>query len=443
MDRHRQLVGVLAERERQTPLWVEVDEQHPSTLLRHRRTQRRHRRRLGHPTLLIGDRKYSRHGVHPSTASHRRTRGAESAGDGARIARRERQAAASAASASTRRDRVVPERQAHQPHRPRTHRDRSRARRKRRPRRIAQLNLDNPFVISSPRKRAMVHRRTGRADRRRGELRCSANGTTATTRALTTHEIRKTVPDWLVWTHGCPGGETTAAVSERADRAIALALEHMETRDVVFVGHGHFSRAVITRWVELPVYEGIRFAMAAASIAVCGFEHGVRQLNALGSDRIPPPDRVHVTREPTFVLATAGSAVVADGVHTTYKSIADARTSLTSHSAPIILGALPFDISRPAALIRPQDVAVPRRAAEVAAAPAAHGAGRGDAAGPRRAPRPDRARRWRGCAIRRAGCTRWCWPVRCGWWPTGRSTHAPSSTAWSPPTRRPTPTSST
>jgi isochorismate synthase len=63
-----------------------------------------------------------------------------------------------------------------------------------------------------------------------------------------------------------------------------------------------------------------------------------------------------VTREPAFVLATGGSAVVAEGVHTAYKSIADARTSLTSRSTPIIVGALPFDISRPAALIRPQDV---------------------------------------------------------------------------------------
>ena len=60
----------------------------------------------------------------------------------------------------------------------------------------------------------------------------------------TTQEIRKAVPNWLVWTHGCPGGETTAAVCERADRAIDMALEHMESRDVVFVGHGHFSRAV-------------------------------------------------------------------------------------------------------------------------------------------------------------------------------------------------------
>lgn len=64
-----------------------------------------------------------------------------------------------------------------------------------------------------------------------------------------------------------------------------------------------------------------------------------------------------MTREPTFVLATAGSVVVAEGVHTAYKNIAEARTSLTSHSAPIIVGALPFDTSRPAALIRPQDVA--------------------------------------------------------------------------------------
>ena len=63
-----------------------------------------------------------------------------------------------------------------------------------------------------------------------------------------------------------------------------------------------------------------------------------------------------MTREPAFVLATGGSAVVAEGVHTAYKSIADARTSLTSRSTPIIVGALPFDISRPAALIRPQDV---------------------------------------------------------------------------------------
>lgn len=64
-----------------------------------------------------------------------------------------------------------------------------------------------------------------------------------------------------------------------------------------------------------------------------------------------------MTREPTFVLTGPGGAITADGVHTAFPRIADARAALASHSAPIIVGALPFDISRPAALIRPQSVA--------------------------------------------------------------------------------------
>ena len=48
------------------------------------------------------------------------------------------------------------------------------------------------------------------------------------------------------------------------------------------IGHGHFSRSILSRWVELPVSEGVRFSMAAASIAVCGYEKGIRQISALG-----------------------------------------------------------------------------------------------------------------------------------------------------------------
>jgi isochorismate synthase len=65
-----------------------------------------------------------------------------------------------------------------------------------------------------------------------------------------------------------------------------------------------------------------------------------------------------VTREPTFVLTGPDGVISADGVHTAFPRIADARAALASHSTPIILGALPFDISKPAALIRPQSVAV-------------------------------------------------------------------------------------
>ena len=146
---------------------------------------------------------------------------------------------------------------------------------------LGGLSLDNPLVISSPRRRARVTAELAGlpvdeispllAEWDYGEY-----------EGVTTETIRESVPDWLVWTHGCPGGETVAQVSDRADGAIAMARQYLESRDVVFVSHGHFSRAVITRWVELPLIEGRRFGMRTASIAMCGFEHGVQQLLALG-----------------------------------------------------------------------------------------------------------------------------------------------------------------
>jgi probable phosphoglycerate mutase len=146
---------------------------------------------------------------------------------------------------------------------------------------LAALRLVDPVVISSPRKRA-------RETAELAELTVDevsellAEWDYGSYEGLTTPEIRESDPDWLVWTHGCPGGESVAQVSDRADRAVAFALEQMESHDVLFVSHGHFCRAVITRWVELPLVEGSRFGMVTASIGICGFEHGVRQLISLG-----------------------------------------------------------------------------------------------------------------------------------------------------------------
>ncbi len=151
---------------------------------------------------------------------------------------------------------------------------------------LRELNLADPLVISSPRIRALTTAKlAGLAVDDVSSL--IAEWDYGSYEGLTTPQIHESVPDWLIWTHGCPGGESVAQVSDRADRAVALALEHMTSRDVVFVGHSHFSRSVITRWVELPLVEGSRFWMLAGSIAVCGFEHGVRQLAALGLTGLP------------------------------------------------------------------------------------------------------------------------------------------------------------
>jgi broad specificity phosphatase PhoE len=146
---------------------------------------------------------------------------------------------------------------------------------------LRDLKLVDPVVFSSPRQRTLASAELAglTVDEVTPLL---AEWDYGAYEGLTTPQIRETDPDWLVWTHGCPDGESVAQVSDRADRAIAMALEHMASRDVLFVSHGHFSRAVITRWVELPLVEGCRFGMRTASIAMCVFEHGLQQLGALG-----------------------------------------------------------------------------------------------------------------------------------------------------------------
>ncbi len=151
---------------------------------------------------------------------------------------------------------------------------------------LETLGLDNPLVVSSPRRRALATAELAglTVDE---VLPLLVEWDYGDYEGLTTHEIRTQTPGWLLWTYGCPGGESVDQVSMRADQAVAYALDHMSERDVVFVSHGHFSRSVITRWVEQPLREGARYGFGTASVAVCGFEYGLRQLSALGLTNRP------------------------------------------------------------------------------------------------------------------------------------------------------------
>jgi broad specificity phosphatase PhoE len=162
---------------------------------------------------------------------------------------------------------------------------------------LGNLQLDNPMVVTSPRRRAVsTAELAGLAVDEKSPL--IAEWDYGSYEGLTTAQIQESQPGWLIWTHGCPDGETVTQVSDRADRAIALAIEHMASRDVLFVGHGHFSRVMIARWLELPLAAGSRFSMVAGSIAICGFEHRVRQLSVLGYTHPVAP-----VRRPTTVAA--------------------------------------------------------------------------------------------------------------------------------------------
>jgi broad specificity phosphatase PhoE len=91
---------------------------------------------------------------------------------------------------------------------------------------------------------------------------------------LTTDQIRADQPGWSIWENGAPGGESPEQVGKRADDLIADITATLADGDVVLVGHGHFSRVLMTRWIELPVVEGARLMMDAPAWAVLGHYHG-------------------------------------------------------------------------------------------------------------------------------------------------------------------------
>jgi broad specificity phosphatase PhoE len=98
---------------------------------------------------------------------------------------------------------------------------------------------------------------------------------------VTTETIRETVPDWTVWTHPIPGGESAEQVAARADKVLERVYAALPTSDVVLIGHGHFSRVLVARWIGEPPSAGVHFSLEPASITVLGEERGEPQIEHL------------------------------------------------------------------------------------------------------------------------------------------------------------------
>ena len=102
---------------------------------------------------------------------------------------------------------------------------------------------------------------------------------------LTTAHIRERDPQWTVWTHPSPGGETADEVGARAAKVLERVRAALPKGDVILVGHGHFSRVLVAAWLGLPPGAGVHFGLDAAGIAQLGDERGVPQIRMLN---LPP-----------------------------------------------------------------------------------------------------------------------------------------------------------
>jgi probable phosphoglycerate mutase len=88
-----------------------------------------------------------------------------------------------------------------------------------------------------------------------------------------TAEIRQIRPDWQLFRDGCPGGESLAQVSARADRVISR-LRAVGDNVLVF-SSGHILRVLGARWCGLDASTGKCFYLGTAALSILGYEHGL------------------------------------------------------------------------------------------------------------------------------------------------------------------------
>jgi broad specificity phosphatase PhoE len=86
---------------------------------------------------------------------------------------------------------------------------------------------------------------------------------------LKTEQIRLTRPGWSVFRDGCPGGESPEQIGFRADRVINKV--RATEGNVALFGHGHFTRVLAARWINLSANYGENFLLDTATLNVLGY----------------------------------------------------------------------------------------------------------------------------------------------------------------------------
>lgn len=93
---------------------------------------------------------------------------------------------------------------------------------------------------------------------------------------LTSKEIHKENPDWNIFTHGAPNGESLDDMTKRADRVIEKANE--TPGDIALFSSGHILRCIAARWLKMPLDFGRHIALNTGSISILGSENEIPAL---------------------------------------------------------------------------------------------------------------------------------------------------------------------
>ena len=102
---------------------------------------------------------------------------------------------------------------------------------------------------------------------------------------LTSQQIHTTRPGWMVFTDGCPGGESPDQVGARVDRVIAK-VRAVEGHVALFA-HGHILRALAARWLGLQAADGCHFLLDTATLNIMSYYRGIPAVQRWNATLVP------------------------------------------------------------------------------------------------------------------------------------------------------------
>jgi broad specificity phosphatase PhoE len=109
---------------------------------------------------------------------------------------------------------------------------------------------------------------------------------------LTPQQIHAVRPGWMIFTDGCPGGESPDQVEARIDRVIARIRAAAVKGNVAVFSHGHLIRAFAARWLGLRAVEGRCFLLDPATVNVMSYYREVPAIKRWNAPIVLSPPNV-------------------------------------------------------------------------------------------------------------------------------------------------------
>jgi broad specificity phosphatase PhoE len=102
---------------------------------------------------------------------------------------------------------------------------------------------------------------------------------------LTPQQIHAKNPGWMMFTDGCPGGESPEQIGARIDRVIAK-VRAVEGQVALFA-HGHVLRAMAARWLGLPAADGGYFLLDTATLSILSYYQDIPAVKRWNAPLVP------------------------------------------------------------------------------------------------------------------------------------------------------------